>query len=91
MPMYLKSFRKWIRQIYVTRDEELDCDGFLEAVPRYVDMEVAGEEASQRLPDVKHHLGQCEECYDLYLTLRDIALLESQQIASELANIQRSP
>ena len=88
--MHLKSFRKWVRQVYATRDEELDCDQFFEAIPQYVETKIAGEEADLRFPEVRHHLNQCAECYDLYLTLRDVAQLESQQVASELANLQRS-
>lgn len=89
--MHLKSFRKWVRQIYATRDEELDCADFLQVVPQYVDLKVAGEDekAGQHFPGVKHHLTQCQECYDLYLTLRDVAQLESQPIASELADLRR--
>jgi hypothetical protein len=88
--MHLKSFRKWVRQVYSTRDEELDCAEFFEIIPLYVDVEVAGEEANLRFPDVNHHFKQCPECYDLYLTLRDVAQLESKQIASELTKLQRS-
>ena len=90
MPMHLKSFRKWVRQIYSTRDEELDCDEFFEMIPQFVEVELAGEEANLRFPGVYHHLKQCAECYDLYLTLRDVAVLESKQISSELAKLQRS-
>ncbi|MDY7077817.1 MAG: hypothetical protein SXV54_12925 [Chloroflexota bacterium] len=78
MPMHLKTFRKWIRQIYATRDEELDCNEFFEAIPKYVDVEVTGEKANLRFPEIEHHLNQCPQCYDLYLTLRQAALLESR-------------
>jgi hypothetical protein len=90
MPMQLESFRKWIRQIFLSRDEELDCEQLLEQVPQYVDLEVAGEDADQQFPGILHHLHQCVECYDLYLTLRDVALLEHQKAAPEVADLQRS-
>ena len=77
--MRLETFRKWIRQIYATRDEELGCDELFEAIPRYVDMELAGEKTNPHFSEVEHHLSQCPHCYDLYLTLRDAALLESQE------------
>ena len=88
--MHLKSFRNWVRQVYVTQDEELDCDGCLEKIPQYVDIKVAGEKEGQHFPDVKHHLRQCAECYDLYLTLRHVAQLEIQQVTSELTKPRRS-
>ena len=90
MPMHLKSFRKWIRQIYNTWDEELDCDEVYQVLPQYVELEIAGKEAEQCFPNVRHHLRQCTECYDLHLTLRDVALLEGRQVASEVADLQRS-
>jgi predicted anti-sigma-YlaC factor YlaD len=88
--MHLKSFRSWLKRIYLTRDEELDCEQLLEILPQYVDLEVAGEPADQSLPDVEDHLTQCAECYDLYLTLRDVAALEKKRAAPELAGSQRS-
>ena len=87
MPMHLKSFRKWVRKVYVTQDEEIDCSEFFNLVPQYVETELIGEEANQRFPGAKHHLKQCEECYDLYLTLRDVAQLENRQIATELEKL----
>jgi hypothetical protein len=76
--MGLETFRQWIRQIYATRDEELDCDELFELVSKYVDMEIAGERTKPHFSEVEHHLSQCPRCYDLYLALRDAALLESQ-------------
>jgi predicted anti-sigma-YlaC factor YlaD len=74
--MYLEAFRKWIRQIYATRDEELDCEACFDAIPKYVDMEIAGEKTNPHFSEVEQHLNQCPHCHDLYLTLRDAALLE---------------
>jgi predicted anti-sigma-YlaC factor YlaD len=88
--MHLKTFRKWIRRIYATRDEELDCDGLATVIPQYVDLEVTGKEADLRFPDVKHHLSQCPECYDIYLTLHDAALMESREVASEPVAFEHS-
>jgi hypothetical protein len=76
--MGLETFRKWIRQIYATRDEELDCNELFELVPKYVDMEIAGERTKPHFSEVEHHLSHCPRCYDLYLTLRDAARLETQ-------------
>jgi len=86
--MPLKPFRKWVRLIYLTRDDELDCDQLFENIPQYIDLELSGEDVAQHLPAVKHHLEQCAECYDMYVTLRDVALLESQPVASQLTDVQ---
>jgi hypothetical protein len=83
--MYLVSFRDWIRRIYATQDEELGCDDVFEALASYVDMEIAGQQASECYPGVLLHLRQCPHCSDLYLALREAALLEVQELAPDLA------
>lgn len=88
--MNLRAFHKWVRMVYATRDEELDCEQLFEALPQYVDVKVAGEDADLCFPQVRHHLNQCSECYDLYLTLRDVALLESRQLSAEVTATQQS-
>ena len=75
--MTIKSFRKWIRIIFGTQEEESDCEAFARAIPHYVDLQIAGEPAETQFPKVKHHLTQCPECCDLYHTLYDMALMES--------------
>ena len=87
--MHQRSFRKWIRQVYGTRDVEPDCEELFQVIPQYVEMNLAGKESARHLPEVEHHLRQCAECYDLYLTLRDVAVLEQKQMA-EYANLRRS-
>ncbi len=80
--MHMELFHEWVRQIYTTRDEELDCDGCLESVPQFVDMEIARKNGNPRFSQVEHHLSQCPHCRDFYLTLRDAALLESRLVVS---------
>jgi len=87
--MRLESFRRWIHRIYTTRDEELDCEGFSRLIPQYVDLQVLGKPADQHFPEVKHHLDQCRECNDLYMTLRDAAQTEVKQTAPESVEIER--
>ena len=83
--MHLTAFRKWIRNVYATQDEELDCDEVFQTLPEYIDSEVAGEETGQLFPDIAHHLNQCAECYDIYVTVRDAALLEREPIVSRVS------
>jgi hypothetical protein len=42
-----------------------------------VDMEVAGENAASKLPQIKQHLDQCRACREEYETLRDLRRLEN--------------
>ncbi len=83
--MEFELFHQWIRQIYTTQDEELDCNEFLDAIPHYVDVEIAGGASNPHFPEVEIHLGHCPECQDLYLSLRDVALLEDQQPIQQLS------
>ena len=78
--MTIKSFRKWIRLIFGTQEEESDCEAFAKAIPQYVDLQVAGEPAEIRFPKVNHHLTQCSECCDLYHTLYDMAFMETRVV-----------
>jgi hypothetical protein len=81
--MEFELFHQWIHQIYTTQDEELDCNELLDTIPRYVDVEIAGGATDPHFPGVETHLGHCPQCQDLYLTLREAALLENQQIVLE--------
>jgi hypothetical protein len=78
--MEFELFHQWIHQIYTTQDEELDCNELLDTIPRYVDVEIAGGATDPQFPGVETHLGHCPQCQDLYLTLREVALLENQQV-----------
>jgi predicted anti-sigma-YlaC factor YlaD len=87
--MRLISFYDWIRRIYATHDDELDCDQLLELLPSYVDVEIAGEVTPSHLCEVERHLRQCPYCYDIYLGLRDAARVESQQAVLEEVPVER--
>lgn len=90
--MRLVSFHDWIRQIYATRDDELDCDQVFELMAPYVDAVVRGEDkwagASERA-EVEHHLSQCPQCTDLFLGLRDAARLEREAPATTVVPVER--
>lgn len=81
MPIDLASFRKWIEQIYATQEHEPDCDTFMQLVPQYVDLQVAGRDVSPDLTEIEAHLRQCSRCSDLYLALYEAALAEAQDEA----------
>ena len=80
--MKLESFRAWIRKIYATRDDEMDCSDVFELIPQYVDTEVAGEDPKVRFPRVAHHLDQCSRCHDLYVGVLEAAEEEERERAA---------
>jgi predicted anti-sigma-YlaC factor YlaD len=96
MPRNLRQFRDWIRQIYATQENELDCQAVFGIIHVYVDQELEGEDVVQRFPQVTEHLRQCPSCRDQHDALRDVALLERQaatqdvQISSEGGSLRVS-
>lgn len=88
MPMNLSSFRNWIHWIFAAKDQELDCDLVFDTIAPYVDAEIAGEDVAQRYPAITHHLSQCPACTDLYLSLREAALVEQQEEEASLISIR---
>jgi hypothetical protein len=65
----------FIRKIARTQDEEINCSESLDRVSRFVDLELAGEDAGQQMPEVKLHLDQCQVCQEEHLLLRELVRL----------------
>jgi hypothetical protein len=66
-----------LRCIAHTQEEEISCDECFALVPVFVDLEMAGEPAAERLPRLSQHLGQCGVCQEEYETLRALVRLEA--------------
>ena len=64
-------FEQFVQSIFRAEEHELLCSEFFARLPRYVDLEIAGQDAAASMPDVRHHFGQCPECHEVYLALRD--------------------
>jgi hypothetical protein len=45
------------------------CSEFFDVLPRYVDLQVEGEDVEKLFPKVNHHLHQCPECDEVYRAL----------------------
>jgi hypothetical protein len=69
---------RWIRRMLETQEEEISCTQCLDLVSQYVDLELAGQAAEERLPQVKHHLDQCRVCREEYEILRELARLDKE-------------
>jgi hypothetical protein len=69
-----------LRAVFDTREDEIVCSEFFEALPRYVDLVLATADASrlqlgqpaEALPQVAHHIQQCSECAEAYEALLEI-------------------
>ena len=69
MIMNRGNFRQLIRSIFAVKDQEILCSEFFDALPRFVDFQVAGKDADRLFSGVSHHLQQCPECKEVYEAL----------------------
>jgi hypothetical protein len=52
---------------------EVTCDECFELLDQYVDLELAGADAGDRLPGMREHLQGCPACREDHDSLRDLA------------------
>jgi len=71
-------FERWLQNISKTQDEEISCSECFDLVSHYVDVELSGDDAAARMPQLRQHLDQCSACREEYETLRDLARLENK-------------
>lgn len=65
-----------IRMIFTVQEDDITCDECFDHIDQYVELLNAGQEPAQVLPQVKHHLEQCQCCEQEFRAL--IAILENQ-------------
>lgn len=61
-----------------TRDSEISCSECLEQVSQYVNLEISGTNATEKMPELKQHLDQCLVCFEEYQLIHQLAELEAQ-------------
>jgi len=71
-------FERWLKNIYKTQEQEISCSECFDGVSHFVEVELAGQDAAAKMPQLKHHLDQCAVCREEYETLRDLARLENE-------------
>lgn len=81
-------FESWLRNIYETQDEEISCTECFDLVSGFVELEISGQDAAARMPQLKQHLNQCQACRDEYETLRDLRQLEEKGGLPPLDDLQ---
>ena len=65
-------------------EEEIGCDECFDEIDRYVELELAGEDADRIVPGLGPHLRGCPACREEYESLRDL-------LAAEPAPVGRMP
>jgi hypothetical protein len=68
----------WLQNIYNTQDEEISCSECFDLVSHFVEVELSGENAVAKMPQLKQHLDQCAACRQEYEILRDLGRLENE-------------
>jgi hypothetical protein len=86
--MEQKHFESWLKNIYETRDEEISCTECFDLVSHFVELEVSGEDAVTKMPQLKQHLDQCRACRDEYDTLRELRRLDDEGGAPSLDDLK---
>jgi hypothetical protein len=61
-----------IKRLLGPAEPELLCDECFEKLDEYVDLEVQGAPADERIPGMRAHLEGCPACHEDYDSLRDL-------------------
>jgi hypothetical protein len=64
-----------VRRLLGPTEPEVGCDECFEELDRFVERELAGEDADASVPGLRAHLEGCPACHEEYVSLR--ALVES--------------
>ncbi len=64
--------RDLIARLLGPADPEVSCEECFELLDRYVDLELAGEDADARLPGMRAHLQGCPACHEDHESLREL-------------------
>jgi hypothetical protein len=64
-----KMLEGLLKSLAVTHKDELDCKQVYEVIDVYAEMSARGEDVSEALPMVKHHLEMCKDCMEEYEAL----------------------
>jgi hypothetical protein len=59
-------------------DPEVSCEECFELLDEYVELELAGADATRRLPGMREHLQGCPACREDHESLRDFVRIQGQ-------------
>lgn len=70
--MNLRGDDALLRALLGPEGPELSCDECFEELDRYVELELAGENADEAIPGMRAHLEGCPACHDDHDSLRTL-------------------
>ena len=62
-----------LRRVLGSPEPEMLCDECFEKLDEYVELELSGARADERVPGMRPHLDGCPACRDEYESLRELA------------------
>ena len=68
-----------IERLLGPNEPEVSCERCFELLDRYVELEVAGEDADGTLPGLRTHLDGCPACREDHESLRDLVLADGRE------------
>jgi hypothetical protein len=66
-----------VKRLLGSAEPELLCDECFEKLDEYVELELQGAEADDRIPGMRAHLEGCPACHEDYHSLRELVQSES--------------
>ena len=69
MTLDLDTLKQMVRGIITTRPDEIGCDECFEQLDRFVEMALAGKNATEAMPLVQDHLERCDDCREEFEAL----------------------
>ena len=64
--------RKTLKRVLGPAEPEILCDECFERLDEYVDLELEGAPADERIPGMHAHLEGCPACHEDYESLREL-------------------
>jgi hypothetical protein len=61
-----------VKRLLGPAEPEILCDECFEKLDQYVELELRGEPADERLPGMRPHLEGCPACHEEYESLREL-------------------
>ncbi len=66
MGMPPEMLKGLITSLEKTKPIELDCEDIFARLDEYVDAVLRGDDINTMMPDMKHHLEMCRDCFQEY-------------------------
>ncbi len=68
-----------IKRLLGPAEPELLCDECFEKIDQYVELELEGAAADEKIPGMRPHLDGCPACHEEYESLRELVRSETPE------------